>query len=690
MLNLSKKIVKYKIPIFIIGLLLLIPAVIIFLNTRINYDILSYLPSSIDTMKGQKILTDEFGTGGFSICIVDGMDEKKVVELEKKIKDIKHVNKVLWYDSLADLSVPMDVLPSEVKDAFINSDVDSTIFIVTFDTASSDDETLEAIRNIDKVTKGEVIQSGMSAVIADIKTICNTEAVIYVVIAVILSIIILALTVDSFLAPIFFLLSIGMAIVYNMGSNVINMEMSFLTEALAAVLQLAVTMDYSIFLWHTYEEYKEKYPDDNDRAMAHAISNTLVSVVGSSITTVAGFISMCFMTFTFGLDIGIIMAKGVIIGVLCCVTVLPSMLLIFDKVITKTNHKPIIPEINKLGKFITKYNKVLIAIFVLIMIPALYGYTHTEVYYDLVGTLPDNYQSVSGRRTLLEDYDMGVQHMVLCSSDMSSADTSMMIDELNDVEGVKLAVGMDSLKGSLVPSEMIPDSIKTEFDNGKYKLILIQSQYENASDEVNEQIDKLSVIVKKYDKNAMLIGEAPCTKDLINITDKDFKIVSFVSILLVFLIIAVVLKSISLPFILVFVIELGIFINMGIPAFTGTKLPFIASVVIGTIQLGATVDYAILMTNKYKKARSLGEQKRDAIVSAVNGSVPSVMVSALSFFAATIGVGIYSSIDMISSLCILLARGAIISFVMVVFLLPAMFMLLDGVIIRTSKGFLPK
>ncbi|SEP62400.1 hypothetical protein SAMN02910289_00159 [Lachnospiraceae bacterium RM5] len=690
MLNLSKKIVKYKIPIFIIGLLLLIPAVIIFLNTRINYDILSYLPSSIDTMKGQKILTDEFGTGGFSICIVDGMDEKKVVELEKKIKDIKHVNKVLWYDSLADLSVPMDVLPSEVKDAFINSDVDSTIFIVTFDTASSDDETLEAIRNIDKVTKGEVIQSGMSAVIADIKTICNTEAVIYVVIAVILSIIILSLTVDSFLAPIFFLLSIGMAIVYNMGSNVINMEMSFLTEALAAVLQLAVTMDYSIFLWHTYEEYKEKYPDDNDRAMAHAISNTLVSVVGSSITTVAGFISMCFMTFTFGLDIGIIMAKGVMIGVLCCVTVLPSMLLIFDKAITKTNHKPIIPEINKLGKFITKYNKVLIAIFVLIMIPALYGYTHTEVYYDLVGTLPDNYQSVSGRRTLLEDYDMGVQHMVLCSSDMSSADTSMMIDELNDVEGVKLAVGMDSLKGSLVPSEMIPDSIKTEFDNGKYKLILIQSQYENASDEVNEQIDKLSVIVKKYDKNAMLIGEAPCTKDLINITDKDFKIVSFVSILLVFLIIAVVLKSISLPFILVFVIELGIFINMGIPAFTGTKLPFIASVVIGTIQLGATVDYAILMTNKYKKARSLGEQKRDAIVSAVNGSVPSVMVSALSFFAATIGVGIYSSIDMISSLCILLARGAIISFVMVVFLLPAMFMLLDGVIIRTSKGFLPK
>lgn len=690
MLKLGKKIVKYRIPILILSFLLLIPATISYINTRINYDILSYLPDDIDTMKGQEILTDEFGTGAFSICVVEGMDKKGVAALEEKIKRVDHVNNVIWYDSLADLSVPMDVIPEKIRNAFNNDEKGSTLLIATFDTSTSADETLDGVEKIRKLTKNQCFQSGMSATIADIKKICNTEAVMYVVLAAGLSAIVLALTMDSFLAPVFFLLSIGMAIVYNLGTNFIAGEISFITQALAAVLQLAVTLDYSIFLWHSYQEYREKYPDEKERAMAHAISNTIVSVIGSSITTVAGFVAMCFMTFTLGLDLGIVMAKGVIFGVIGCVTILPAMILIFDKAIQKTKHKALMPNMDKIGNFVTRKYGLFIVLFVVILIPALYGYTHTNVYYDLAGTLPKDLESVVANSKLEDDFSMGATHMILADSNMSSKDTSAMLDAISEVDGVKVAAGLDNLVGPAVPKEVIPDTYKKILDNGKYKLILVASEYKTASDEVNNQITEIQNIVKKYDTKAMVIGEAPCTKDLIDITDKDFKTVSAVSIVLIFIIIAVVLKSISLPVILVAVIEFAIFINMGIPAYTGTTLPFIASIVIGTIQLGATVDYAILMTNKYKKARYNGAGKKEAITSALNGSIQSVFVSALSFFAATFGVGMYSSIDMISSLCVLLARGAIISFLVVVLVLPAMFMIFDKLIINTSMGFKPK
>ncbi|MCU6754158.1 efflux RND transporter permease subunit [Bovifimicola ammoniilytica] len=690
MLKLGKKIVKYRIPILILSFLLLIPATISYINTRINYDILSYLPDDIDTMKGQEILTDEFGTGAFSICVVEGMDKKGVAALEEKIKRVDHVNNVIWYDSLADLSVPMDVIPEKIRNAFNNDEKGSTLLIATFDTSTSADETLDGVEKIRKLTKNQCFQSGMSATIADIKKICNTEAVMYVVLAAGLSAIVLALTMDSFLAPVFFLLSIGMAIVYNLGTNFIAGEISFITQALAAVLQLAVTLDYSIFLWHSYQEYREKYPDEKERAMAHAISNTIVSVIGSSITTVAGFVAMCFMTFTLGLDLGIVMAKGVIFGVIGCVTILPAMILTFDKAIQKTKHKALMPNMDKIGNFVTRKYGLFIVLFVVILIPALYGYTHTNVYYDLAGTLPKDLESVVANSKLEDDFSMGATHMILADSNMSSKDTSAMLDAISEVDGVKVAAGLDNLVGPAVPKEVIPDTYKKILDNGKYKLILVASEYKTASDEVNNQITEIQNIVKKYDTKAMVIGEAPCTKDLIDITDKDFKTVSAVSIVLIFIIIAVVLKSISLPVILVAVIEFAIFINMGIPAYTGTTLPFIASIVIGTIQLGATVDYAILMTNKYKKARYNGAGKKEAITSALNGSIQSVFVSALSFFAATFGVGMYSSIDMISSLCVLLARGAIISFLVVVLVLPAMFMIFDKLIINTSMGFKPK
>ena len=690
MLKLGKKIVKYRIPILILSFLLFIPATISYINTRINYDILSYLPDDIDTMKGQEILTDEFGTGAFSICVVEGMDKKGVAALEEKIKRVDHVNNVIWYDSLADLSVPMDVIPEKIRNAFNNDEKGSTLLIATFDTSTSSDETLDGVEKIRKLTKNQCFQSGMSATIADIKKICNTEAVMYVVLAAGLSAIVLALTMDSFLAPVFFLLSIGMAIVYNLGTNFIAGEISFITQALAAVLQLAVTLDYSIFLWHSYQEYREKYPDEKERAMAHAISNTIVSVIGSSITTVAGFVAMCFMTFTLGLDLGIVMAKGVIFGVIGCVTILPAMILTFDKAIQKTKHKALMPNMDKIGNFVTRKYGLFIVLFVVILIPALYGYTHTNVYYDLAGTLPKDLESVVANSKLEDDFSMGATHMILADSNMSSKDTSAMLDAISEVDGVKVAAGLDNLVGPAVPKEVIPDTYKKILDNGKYKLILVASEYKTASDEVNNQITEIQNIVKKYDTKAMVIGEAPCTKDLIDITDKDFKTVSAVSIVLIFIIIAVVLKSISLPVILVAVIEFAIFINMGIPAYTGTTLPFIASIVIGTIQLGATVDYAILMTNKYKKARYNGAGKKEAITSALNGSIQSVFVSALSFFAATFGVGMYSSIDMISSLCVLLARGAIISFLVVVLVLPAMFMIFDKLIINTSMGFKPK
>ena len=690
MIKFGKKVVKFRIPILIISFLLLIPATFGYVNTRINYDILSYLPSDIETMKGQDILLDEFGTGAFSLCVVQGMDEKDVVSLEEQMREVEHVKDVLWYDSLADISIPMDILPDEVKDAFNNEEKNSTLMIVTFDTSMSADETLDAIQEIRGLTKNQCFLSGMSATVTDIKKICNSEAVMYVVIAAGLSAIVLALTMDSFLVPVFFLLSIGMAILYNLGTNFVSGEISFITQALAAVLQLAVTMDYSIFLWHSYQENQERFPGDKNRAMAHAISNTITSVVGSSITTVAGFVAMCFMTFTLGMDLGIVMAKGVVIGVIGCVTILPAMILVFDKAIEKTKHRAIIPDLGKIGNFVTKKYVIFIVLFLVILGPALYGYTHNEVYYDLAGTLPDDLESVQANNKLEEEFDMGATDIILADSNLSAKDASAMIDEIKNLDGVALVLGKDALIGPAIPTEMIPDDMLKDLDNGKYQMIYVMSEYKTASDEVNAQCDAIKEIIKRYDKSAMLIGEAPCTEDLITITDKDFKTVSTVSIVLIFIIIAVVLKSISLPVILVAVIEFAIFINMGIPSYTGTVLPFIASIVIGTIQLGATVDYAILMTNKYKRARSRGAEKREAIATALNSSLQSIVVSALSFFAATFGVGIYSSIDMISSLCTLLARGAIIRLFVVAFVLPAMFMVFDKLILHTSIGFKPE
>lgn len=686
----GKGVVKFRIPILILSLLLLVPSVIGYVNTRINYDILSYLPDDIETMKGQEILLDEFGTGAFSVAVVQGMDNKGVVALKKEIEQVEHVKSVLWYDSLADISIPMEILPSEVEEAFENKEKNATLMLVLLDSSMSADETLDAVEQIRKLTDQQCLLSGMSAVVTDIKKICNSEAIMYVVIAAGLSAFVLALTMDSFLIPVFFLFSIGMAIIYNLGTNFIAGEISFITQALAAVLQLAVTMDYSIFLWHSYQENQERFPGDKNRAMAHAISNTVSSVVGSSITTIAGFLAMCFMTFTLGLDLGIVMAKGVVFGVVGCVTILPAMILTFDKAIERTRHRAIIPDLGRIGNFVTKKYMIFAALFLIILGPALYGYTHNQVYYDLAGTLPDDLESVMANNELEDVFQMGATHIILADSKLESKTARTMLNELEDVKGIKLVLGMDSVLGPAFPQEMVPDSIREILDNGNYQMMFLSSEYKTASDEVNAQCDQIKEIIKKYDSSAMLIGEAPCTQDLITITDKDFKTVSAVSIVLIFIIIAVVLKSISLPVILVAVIEFAIFINMGIPSYTGTVLPFIASIVIGTIQLGATVDYAILMTNKYKKARYQGTGKQQAVAAALNSSLQSVFVSALSFFAATFGVGLYSSIDMISALCVLLARGAIISLLVVAFILPAMFMIFDKLICKTSAGFLNK
>ncbi len=690
MINFGKGVVKLRIPILIVSIILLFPAALGYFHTRVNYDILTYLPKEIDTMKGQDILLDEFGTGAFSMCVVEGMEDQDVSKMRKNMEKVDHVKKILWYDSLADLSIPKTMLPDKVQDAFINEDKDATLMVIFFDSSMSSDETMDAIEELRSVADKQCYISGMSAVVTDTKNLSDKEVPIYVLIAVILAVIVLSLTMDSALIPVFFLLSIGMAIIYNLGSNVFFGEISYVTQALAAVLQLGVTMDYSIFLWHSYEENQERFPDDKKRAMAHAISNTLTSVIGSSITTVAGFVALCFMSFTLGLDLGVTMAKGVIFGVICCVTVLPSMILVFDKAIDKTRHKAIIPDLGIISGWVVKHYKAFIVTFIIVLIPALWGYTHYEVYYDLAGTLPGNLDSVIANDKLDETFAMNSTHIILCDSSLEPKEVDEMMSKIDDVDGVKATLGLDSLVGPTVPREMIPSDIKDVVMDENYQMLMISSEYKVASDEVNDQCDEIEKIMKKYDKNAMLIGEAPCTKDLITITNHDFNVVSTVSIGAIFLIIACVFKSISLPIILVAVIEFAIFINMGIPAFTGTKLPFIAGIVIGTIQLGATVDYAILMTTKYRKARYNGVEKQEAITSALGASMQSVIVSALSFFAATFGVGLYSNVDMIASLCSLMARGAIISMFVVIFILPSMFMIFDKVICKTSKGFLPK
>ena len=688
MVNFGKKVVKYRVLILILGVLLLIPSVFGYLNTRVNYDVLTYLPDNIETMKGQDILVNDFGTGAFSMFIVDGMEEKNVAELKEKIEKVDHVANVIWYDSMADISVPMSMLPDDIYDVF-NSDT-GTMMAIFFDEGTSSDGTMDAIAQIRKIAGKQCFLSGMSAVVTDTKNLAEKETPVYVLIAVILAVIVLGLTMESFFIPLLFMLSIGMAIIYNLGSNYFMGEISYITKALAAVLQLGVTLDYSIFLMHSYEEQQVRYDGDKKRAMAHAISQTFSSVMGSSITTIAGFIALCFMSFTLGLDIGIVMVKGVIFGVIACVTILPSMILCCDKIIEKTKHKPFLPDIGRISDKVTKRYLVYVVLFLLFLFPAIYGNNHTAVYYNLDETLPKDLPSIIANEKLKEDYDMNTTHMILVDSSVSSTDVNKMIKEMDKVDGVKWALGLDSFVGPSVPSDMIPESVSSMLKNDKYQLLLVNSEYKVASDEVNAQIKTLNKILHKYDKTGMLIGEGPLTADLIDITDQDFKTVSAVSIGIIFVIILVLFKSISLPVILVGVIEFAIFVNMGIPYYTGTKLPFVASIVIGTIQLGSTVDYAILMTTRYKRERNHGANKHDAITTAHRVSAQSIMVSALSFFAATIGVGLFSNIDMISSLCILMARGALISMVVVIFVLPSMFMVFDKVIVKTSKGFLPK
>ena len=679
MLKLGEKIVSARVVILILSFVLLIPAAYGYIKTRVNYDILSYLPKDIETMVGQDIPVDQFGTGAFSLYVVEGMEDKEVSALKSKIENVDHVSKVIWYDSFADLSVPKDMLPEKLYDAFNNDDKDATMMAIIFDDTTSADETMDAIEEIRKISDKQCFLSGMSAVVVDTKKLSEKETPIYVLIAVILSSIILAITMDSIMIPVLFLASIGMAIAYNLGSNIFMGQVSYITKALAAVLQLGVTMDYSIFLWHSYKAQQKEYQDKKE-AMAHAIAETISSVVGSSITTVAGFVALCFMSFTLGLDLGIVMAKGVVFGVIACVTILPSLILVFDKAIEKTTHKVILPEFKGVGKFIAKHYRVFLVLFVIILIPAIYGYNHTKVYYKLDSSLPDSLESVQANKELAEAFNMNSTHMILVTNDQSDKDTRNMMSDIENIDGVKFCLGLDSIIGSGIPSNFIPSEVTEALKSDEWQLILVGSEYEVASDEVNNQCTEIEKTIDSYNEKNMLVGEAPCTKDLIKITDKDFASVSTVSIGAIFIIILCVFGSLSLPIVLVAVIEFAIFINMGIPCFTGTELPFIASIVIGTIQLGATVDYAILMTTKYKRNRLGGYRKFDAVAAACQESVQSIVVSALSFFAATFGVGLYSDIDMISALCTLMARGALISMCAVILMLPSALMLFDKII----------
>ena len=687
MVKVGKKIVKFRVPILILSIILLIPAVWGYVNTRINYDVLTYLPEDIETMQGQEIMTNDFGIGAFSMLMVDGMEDKEIVKLKEKVEKVDGVENVLWYDSLADISVPQSVLPSKLYDEYNTED--GTMMAVFFKDGTSSDETMKAITEIRKITGEQCFLSGMSAIVEDTKELAEKETPLYVLIAVALSALVLAITMESIFVPVLFLLSIGIAIVYNLGTNVFFGEISYITKALAAVLQLGVTMDYSIFLMHSYQEQQVRYNGDKERAMAHAISQTFSSVIGSSVTTVAGFIALCFMSFTLGKDIGIVMAKGVIFGVLVCVTVLPSMILCCDKLIEKTKHKPLLPDIGRISDKVTKRYVIYVVAFVILLFPAIYGNNHTGVYYNLDESLPKDLPSVIANTKLKEDYNMNTTHMILVDSSVAGSDVKKMSQEIEKVDGVKWVLGLDNLVGSGVPADMLPESVTGMLKNDKYQLLMVNSTYKVATDKVNKQIEQIDKIMDKYDKGAMLVGEGPLTKDLINITDTDFKRVSAVSIGIVFVIILLLFKSVTIPVILVGVIEFAIFVNMGIPFYTGTKLPFVASIVIGTIQLGATVDYAILMTTRYQRERSRGAGKFDAITTAHKFSAQLIIVSALSFFAATIGVGLYSNIDMISSLCILMARGALISMVVVVLILPSLFMVFDKIIVKTSKGFRP-
>lgn len=684
-MSFSKAVVKLRIPIVIVTLLLAVLSVFGMVNTRINYDMLDYLPEDMDTVIGQNELLDDFGKGAFSFIVVEDMPSKDVANLVKKLETVEHVETVLWYSSLMDVSVPMELLPEKLYNEFNTGN--ATLVAVFFDTSTSADDTMDAIREIRSIAGKQCFVSGMSALVTDLKDLCEQEEPIYVGIAVLLACAAMMLFLDGWLVPLVFLASIGMMIVINLGSNYFFGEISYITKALAAVLQLAVTMDYSIFLWHSYNEQRQKYDDHKD-AMAAAISETLTSVIGSSITTVAGFAALCFMTFTLGRDLGFVMAKGVILGVIGCVTVLPALILIFDRPLQKTKHRSIIPDMKNFAANVVKIFPAFLVVFALLIPPAYYGYSKTndEVYYDMGQCLPQDIEYVIANSKLSEDFDIASTHMVLVSADTPTSSVRKMIKEMEQVDGVKYVLGLESVVGSKVPEEILPESITSLLKSDKWELLLINSEYKVASDLVNEQINSLNSVLKKYDPNGMLIGEAPCMKDMIETTGHDFEVVNAVSIVAIFVIIAIVEKSFSLPFILIAVIELAIFINLGLPHYLGQSLPFIAPICISTIQLGATVDYAILMTTRYKAERLGGQDKHGAVTTALAASIPSIIVSGMGLFAATFGVAVYSNIDIISSMCMLMARGAVVSMLCVIFILPALLTLCDKLICATTFG----
>lgn len=684
MVKVGKWIARHRVLILIVSALLLIPSFIGMAKTRINYDLLSYLPEHLETVKGQDILVDEYGMGAFSMVVVEDMELKDVQKLEERFSEVPHVKDVLWYDDVADISLPVEMLPQDLREAFFNGD--ATMMLALFDNTTSSDEAMEAVAQMRQIADKQCFISGMTGVVTDIKDLCLDELPIYVTIAVVLCLIVLELTSASFLVPVLFLLSIGVAIVYNLGSNVFLGETSYITKALTAILQLGVTMDYSIFLLNSYEENKRRFPGEKERAMGHAIANTFKSVVGSSVTTVAGFAALCFMTFALGRDMGIVMAKGVVIGVICCVTLLPALVLACDGLIEKTSHRLLFRSMDRPSAFITKHYGVWLAVFLVLLIPAVYGNDHTGIYYNIARSLPESLPSNVANEKLAEDFDMSNVHMILMDQKMDGLEKREMLEEVDTVDGVKWSISMNSLVGPAVPDSMIPDDIREMLQSDNYELAFVCSEYSSATDEVNAQISAIDRIVKSYDESAMVIGEAPLMKDLQDVTDVDLRNVNLISVAAIFLIIMLVFKSVSLPVILVAVIEFAIAVNMALPYYMGTELPFVASIVIGTIQLGATVDYAILMTSRYQKERVRGRGKKEAIAIAHRTSMPSIVSSGLSFFAATFGVACYSKVDMIGSICTLLARGAVISMLVVIFVLPAMFMLLDKLICKTTAG----
>ncbi len=683
MYGFGKWIARRRVPILIMGLLLLIPSFIGIAHTQVNYDLLYYLPDDLETVRGEDILQNDFGKGAFSLLVIDGMDDRGVSALRAKIEAVDHVESALWYDCMMDVTVPKEILPDAVYDAFVSGD--STLMAVFFDDSASAKSTMDAIAEIRTLAGRQCFVSGISAVVTDTKDLVNEQEARYVMIAVLLACAVLALTMDSLLLPFLFLFSIGVAIVYNMGSNAVLGEISYITKAIAAVLQLAVTLDYSIFLWHSYSEQK-RLVETREEAMAKAIALTLASIVGSSLTTVAGFLSICFMSFTLGRDLGIVMAKGVVLGVVATITVLPCLILIFDRPITKLSHKPLLPSMDPLARFVTRHRVWFIAALLLLIAPALYGYNHVQVYYDMSNVLPDDLDSIVANEKLSSEFDMSTMHLLLVRADMPIKDMDAMTEQIETLDGVKYMLGQNTVIGPAIPTAFLPAGATSALVDGDDQLMLIASQYVTSTDEINRQIDQINAIVKQYDSGAMLIGEAPLTKDLIALTDHDFKVVSIISIAVIFLIILFVLKSIALPVVLVSIIEFAIFINLGIPYYTGTTLPFIASILISTIQLGSTVDYAILMTTRYQQARRGGMDRHEAVHTALSSSAQSILVSGLGFFAATIGVGLYSDIDIISSMCLLMARGAILSVTVVLTILPSLLLAFDAIIIRTSLG----